>query len=192
MTTGRLKLVAYDWQMRSAADFVTSYGCLACRGISSRYGRSSWAPYALSDDAVTIWRMDGLRRHASSRLQVPRILVSKVDTGFLLAMPTMVWAARWNAVSTSYSPRILSSSGWSRTSPRTTRTCRSRPARTNSLFGSQSLTRHTTSASFSSRLRTSQPPRNPVAPVTKVGRSRQKVSPVTRFSRAPDRSPTCR
>jgi hypothetical protein len=36
----------------------------------------------------------GLRRQASSSIQVPPMLVLKVDTGLRLAMPTMVWAAR--------------------------------------------------------------------------------------------------
>src|SRR2546421_5007410 len=44
-----------------------------------------------------------------------------------------------------------------------------------SLCGTQSRTRHVTSAPSAIRRWTSQPPRSPVAPVTKVGRSRQKL-----------------
>ena len=50
------------------------------------------------------------------------MLVSKVETGLRLAMPTMVWAARWKTVSISYSPRLRSSSSRSQMSPRTTLT----------------------------------------------------------------------
>ena len=52
-----------------------------------------------------------MRRQASSSAQVPWMFVSKVETGLRLAMPTIVWAARWKTVSTSYSPRARSSSG---------------------------------------------------------------------------------
>ncbi len=64
----------------------------------------------------------GLRRHASSSAQVPATFVSNVETGLRLAMVTMVWAARWITVSTSYSPSTRSRSAWSRTSPRTVAT----------------------------------------------------------------------
>src|SRR6266850_7528448 len=79
-------------------------------------------------------------------------------------------------VSISYSPRARSSRTWSRTSPRTTLTCSITPDRANSLCGTQSRTRQTTSAPELTRRRTSQPPSSPVAPVTKVGRSSQKLS----------------
>ena len=55
------------------------------------------------------------------------MLVSKVETGLRLAIVTIVWAARWMTVSISYSPRMRSSSAWSRTSPRTTLTCSIQP-----------------------------------------------------------------
>ena len=79
-------------------------------------------------------------------------------------------------MSISYSPSTRSSSAWSRTSPRTIIDALEQPRRaTNSLCGTQSRTRQTTSAPASSRRRTSQPPTRPVAPVTNVGRSRQNV-----------------
>ena len=48
-----------------------------------------------SDD--DLWTV-GLRRHASSSAQVPRIFVSSVETGFRFATPTVVCAARWMTV----------------------------------------------------------------------------------------------
>ena len=77
---------------------------------------------------MTICLTAGERRQASSSAQVPWMFVSKVETGLRLAMPTIVWAARWKTVSISYSPRARSSSAWSRTSPRTTLTRSIRPA----------------------------------------------------------------
>src|ERR1700682_5807529 len=98
---------------------------------------------------------------------------SKVEIGFRLAPPTIVWAARWMTVSTSYSPITRSSTAWSSTSPRARLVSPIRSAWTNSLSGTQSRIRQTTSASRSSKRRTTQLPTRPVAPVTRVGRSRQ-------------------
>ena len=47
-------------------------------------------------------------RHASSNVYVPRTFESHVDSGERLAMPTIVWAARWNTALTLYSLRIRS------------------------------------------------------------------------------------
>ena len=62
------------------------------------------------------------------------------------------------------------------TSPRTTLTRSSSAERTSSDCGTQSRTRQTTSAPAASSALTSQLPTRPVAPVTKVGRSSQKLS----------------
>src|SRR5689334_5905086 len=104
------------------------------------------------------------------------MLLSNVDSGFRLAIPTMVWAARWNTVSISYSASVRSIRSRSRISPRTTLTHSIVRLRTSSLFGTQSRTRQTTSAPALARLRVSQLPSRPVAPVMSVGRSRQKRS----------------
>src|SRR5688500_3172330 len=104
MATGNPYVAAYDCAIRSAHDLLTSYGWRPCSGASSVYGRTSWSPYALSDEAKTIWFTVGVRRHASSREYVPRIFESNVEVGFRFATPTTVWAARWNTVSISYSP----------------------------------------------------------------------------------------
>ena len=53
---------------------------------------------------MTICLTPGERRQASRRAQVPWMFASKVETGFLLAIPTIVCAARWNTVATSCSP----------------------------------------------------------------------------------------
>ena len=50
------------------------------------------------------------------------MFVSNVDSGAVLAIPTIVWAARWKTVSTSYSPSARSISGPSQMSPWTTLT----------------------------------------------------------------------
>src|SRR6185503_1936232 len=78
-------------------------------------------------------------------------------------------------VSISYSPSALSSVSRSRMSPRTTFTRSRPPVRTNSLCGTQSRTRQTTSAPASRSRFTSHEPTSPVPPVTKVGRSSQKA-----------------
>ena len=58
--------------------------------------------------AATTTRPTPARRHASSTVHVPRMLASKVETGERLATPTIVCAARWKTVSTSYSPSARS------------------------------------------------------------------------------------
>src|ERR1700730_2884149 len=107
ITTGVPYVSANARLMRSAQDLLTSYGCRPARRASSVHAGGA-APYALSEDATTTWRTVGERRQASSVTHVPRTLVSSVDTGFLLATPTMVWAARWKTVSISYSPTTRS------------------------------------------------------------------------------------
>ena len=121
---------------------------------------------------------------------MPRMFVSKVETGLRFAMPTMVWAARWMTVSISCSPSTRSRVAWWRTSPRTTFTQPIDPLRTSSLCGTQSRTRQTTSAPSACRRLTSHPPTSPVAPVTSVGRSRQnarEASVISRPSPIPER-----
>src|ERR1051326_1538337 len=70
-----------------------------------------------------------------------------------------------------------------------TLTLSSKPLRMNSESGTQSLTRQVTAAPLSKRRRTSQPPRSPLAPVTKVGRSCQKELLIPKSSRVPFRFP---
>src|SRR5271154_3358805 len=105
--------------MRSAHDLLTSYGKRPTRGASSVYGSFGWTPYALSEDARTNCFIFGLRRAASRSAHVPAMFVSNVEVGLRLATGTVVCAARWSTVSTSYSPRTRSRRVPSRTSPRT-------------------------------------------------------------------------
>ncbi len=58
------------------------------------------------------------------------MFVSNVDSGAVLAIPTIVWAARWKTVSTSYSPTARSIRSASQMSPCTTLTRRSVPSTT--------------------------------------------------------------
>ena len=76
-------------------------------------------PYALSLLATTVCWTDGERRIASSTVHVPRTLDSSEEIGLRLATPTWVWAARWNTVCASDSPRTRSIRCWSQMSPRT-------------------------------------------------------------------------
>src|SRR5215207_2368606 len=85
-------------------------------------------------------------------------------------------------VSISYSPSKRSSVSRSRMSPRTILTRSSMPVRTSSLCGTQSRTRHTTSAPAATNRRTSHDPTRPVPPVTKVGRSSQNTCFKSMFS----------
>src|SRR5687768_154389 len=83
----------YDRAIRSAAAFDASYGAVGCRGKSSRYGSSSWAPYALSDDANTT-RSIPSSRQAWRSVQVPRTFDSNPLTGEACTVLTIVSAAR--------------------------------------------------------------------------------------------------
>src|SRR3954452_7880606 len=97
--TGMSKVAAYERAITSAHAFDTSYGYDGSSGWSSRYGRVSTSPYALSEEATTT---DSTRspttpaaRTASSSVYVPRTFDSKVASGERLATPTRAWAARW-------------------------------------------------------------------------------------------------
>src|SRR5437588_5233569 len=107
------------------------------------------------------------RRAASSTVHVPRTLVSKVAVGERSAVPTSVWAARWNTVSTSYSARARSTTAASRTSPQTTSTRASVPSSAKAESAGSSRRRTATRASRASSAFTSHEPRSPWAPVTK-------------------------
>jgi hypothetical protein len=110
MATLRPYVAAYDCAIRSLHAFDTSYGYDGCSGVSSVYGSTACAPYALSDDAITICFTRGERRAASSSDHVPRMFDSNVDTGLRFAIGTIVCAARCSTVSISYSPRTRSMS----------------------------------------------------------------------------------
>src|SRR5687768_10024470 len=141
--------------------------------MSSSYGSSGWAPYALSLDAVTTCSTRGARRTASSTAHVPAMLASNVLAGLRLATPTWLCAARWKTVRTSYSLSIRSTSAWSFTSPRTAVTSSCHAHRTG---GTSSRTSTTTRAPRARSWGVRCDPRNPVAPVSATGRSRQKPS----------------
>ena len=96
---------------------------------------------------MTICWTVGLRRHASSSAQVPRMFVSSVETGFRFATPTVVCAARWSTVvDFVLAQRALERLLIAHVAAHDPDPCRSSRTATSSERGTQSRTRQTTSA----------------------------------------------
>ena len=105
------------------------------------------------EDATTICRTVGLRRQASRTFQVPATFVSNVGIGLRFAMPTTAWAARWKTVS----HLVLVHDALEQRAGRARPPARPSPGRQQAgpdqlgVCGTQSRTRHTTSAPASRR-----------------------------------------
>src|SRR5262245_25214597 len=104
------------------------------------------------------------------------MLLSNVDSGLRLAVPTIVCAARCRTVSISYSFSARSTRSKSSTSPWTAVTAPHSGLCSTSEPGTRSRTRPTTLAPRCTSSRVVHAPRMPVQPVTNTLRSSQKLT----------------